>query len=630
MTFRCTINPLSLVGALLIWIFGPALSEEPALRPSFAEPSIVTVKSGEIINIPLRAKGASQGTRYLIRSQPQHGSLGEIQQKPNGEAYIAYTHDASKGTEEDLFTYAVQNPGAAVSSRAEVKIHIQSPPPKLKVTPTINFGKVLIGTSVIVPFKVTNIGGQKYVGTISAPPPWRVPEDQPQITLSPDSTAEISLTFNPDSEGDFKGELAFTPKFSPNIQLIGSGIAPFDVAPRKITLKPDKNLQRSGHVEITNQSQNVLELSLESSPEIQTTPSLHLSGGETRQITLTASSNDKRNASGKLMVKEGRFSIPVEIIVEALPGRLKIEPFSEIDFGAFPANQSAEGHLSLSNIGGTPIYITLLPPRWIVTNKEEVALEPGEEKKIILYATANKPGILTGQIIIVCDNKKYHLNTLAKIDAPAFNQDEGKTANQYSAHPKETEKKKLSRAEIAGDALQINDIFQEGHNIYLTWKDPFPKKRNYQIERQFVTSRSVILREKIKLKSQSRTGKSSTKDIVEENAKYQKALKEAMQNDKVVTLWLPVSDVSYTTQNDGLILATFPAPPGRQVTVRVSSKSLDGKQSPFHSVIHIPLKDHPSSPWSTTFYYAGLVILAAFFGFVWWKARQKRLLLKPH
>ena len=107
------------------------LSKEEIVRPSFAENVSATVERGGKTVITLRARVAGRETRYLIRTPPAQGRLGEVRVSETGTATIEYFSSGEGKFFTDHFTYAVQNLGANMSARAEVQISIVESPPKI-------------------------------------------------------------------------------------------------------------------------------------------------------------------------------------------------------------------------------------------------------------------------------------------------------------------------------------------------------------------------------------------------------------------------------------------------------------------------------------------------------------------
>ena len=121
--------------------------DPPLVPPPMAQPQTLSIFRGENIEVPLSAQGrAPSQLKFLIRSLPSKGRLGEIRVTGPKSAEVSYFHDeTSEGS--DSFTFAVQAIDSPVSAAAPITISICEEPPTLSVVKSVDFGTMEVGTT---------------------------------------------------------------------------------------------------------------------------------------------------------------------------------------------------------------------------------------------------------------------------------------------------------------------------------------------------------------------------------------------------------------------------------------------------------------------------------------------------
>ncbi len=171
----------------------------------------VSIYRGRSIEIPLRAIGRTPGQlRFLIRTQPKHGTIGPIQIIDFKNAVVTYIQDEKSAATSDSFTFAVQGPDSPVSAPGVVSLTISEEPPAFSVVREADFGTVTLGNTRSEEIVLTNSGGGVLSGRITVPPPWRIAGNE-MYRLGRKESQKVRLVFAPTEDEEFNGQLRFLP-----------------------------------------------------------------------------------------------------------------------------------------------------------------------------------------------------------------------------------------------------------------------------------------------------------------------------------------------------------------------------------------------------------------------------------
>lgn len=209
---------------------GRGRANEPAVsarvRPANATDASVQVPLGGSAEITLHARGQlGKNVGFLLRDPPVHGTVSEPRPTGRDTAVVTYTHRAGDGATADLFTYAVQAPGTAVSAMATVEVRVTDEPPRIAVVenPGLDFGAVLPGAEARRELMLENRGGGVAVGTLAPPDPWGV-EGAASYRLARAERQAFTLVFRPGVARTFDGRVILGRADDQSAQLTGVGL----------------------------------------------------------------------------------------------------------------------------------------------------------------------------------------------------------------------------------------------------------------------------------------------------------------------------------------------------------------------------------------------------------------------
>jgi len=373
-----------------IWLLGLAVvqaapKEEPTpAPPPMPQTQNITIFRGRTVEIPLRAIGrAASQLKFLIRTQPKHGKLGEIQFTSRKTAIVTYYHDEKSAATYDSFTYAVQGAGTAVSAPGVVNIAISEEPPALSVIHALDFGQAWVGEKRSEEVVIRNTGGGTLVGRIIVSEPWKI-LGSPEYRLSRKEEKKIRVLFAPSDPGEFSARLLFSHDPRSSVTLSGGAQAPFEFDPAgevQLAAEPGKT-GRSGRLKIRNltPADRLVDVSL---PEQIEAPD---------EITIPANGEatlDLRAKEGFLSGLEDRIDLESEgyqrslpLRVAAVPAILRSEPAEGLDFGEVSVKTPVRRTLSLRNEGGLPARLRVEFPKEVllIPDPNAVVLAPGEKR----------------------------------------------------------------------------------------------------------------------------------------------------------------------------------------------------------------------------------------------------------
>ena len=200
------------------------------LVPANGNPQEVQVHQGESIEIVLTAHGQPGKTiAFAIRTPPEHGRIeGPPRQLTRNTASVTYVHRAADGAGNDVFSYAVQTAGSAVSAAVPVSITVLGEPPNLVATPAeLDFGTVKTGETTRATLTLENRGGGTAVGRVEPPPPWTV-DGAVEYHLGHGETQSFQIVFQPPYGQAYVEGVHVRSEAGQDVRLIGSGVGPVD------------------------------------------------------------------------------------------------------------------------------------------------------------------------------------------------------------------------------------------------------------------------------------------------------------------------------------------------------------------------------------------------------------------
>ena len=392
---------------LVALLAGPALQaapkELPVLPPPMAQPQSLSIFRGRSVEIPLRAQGRTPGQlKFLLRSRPSNGRLGEIRVTGPKTAVVTYTHD-DNGESSDSFTFAVQTLDSPVSAAAPITIAISEEPPALSVVHSLDFGSVQVGETREEQITLRNSGGGLLEGRMDAPRPWKI-LGAAEYRLGRNQERKVRILCVPDEEQEYSGKLVFSHDTRSAVELSASAISPFEFQPsREIELaSQDGDAVRTGGVAIRNRTSRDRTVEISVPPEISSPDQVTISAGEESRIALETEPAFLGASEGVVGFESEGFRHSIPLRVFALQPVLRIEPREGLDFGEIQPRKRYKGFLRIKNEGGSAARLraTASNDILLVPDPNTAVLQPGETRIFEVALEASSIGDYRSQIVI--------------------------------------------------------------------------------------------------------------------------------------------------------------------------------------------------------------------------------------
>lgn len=307
---------------------------------------------------------------YIIRDFPSAGKIVGILSNRNDRstASITYYADPNSAETKDSFTFAARYPGGKLSTPVRCDIQIKDASASIEVTsPNVDFGKVMLGETVIKEIFITNRGKAPYISNLNVSSPWKVVYPaSAQLAIPGESRTSIKVAFTPTTSGDASFTLPFGSGLKGKCLLRGTVIAPvtFKQETWDMTINP-KTRDREVSIVVTNNSIAPATVALRASSRltIEGGRTAILPPGKESIIQVKLPATDVRPIDGGLEIKmqEG-YSQVTKIKSPTVPAKLHIEIPGQlvqdvINFGRVNAGRSLEKNIILKNLGGEIIAI---------------------------------------------------------------------------------------------------------------------------------------------------------------------------------------------------------------------------------------------------------------------------------
>ncbi|MDF1816338.1 MAG: hypothetical protein P1V20_29330 [Verrucomicrobiales bacterium] len=346
---------------------------------------IQTVK-GHQVSFYIYAKTKTPGMRveFLVRQFPSAGKLISIisNQENRSSAEVTYIADPNSGATMDAFTFAARYPGGKYSSVARCSIEIKDAQALIEVTPTAEFGKLLVGEKQEREIKITNRGNAPYSTTLNLPPPWKVVSPgKGKLQLSPGSQENVVLEYKPTFGGPSNYDLILNRGEKGTCKLAGEAVVPFYITGEEWELKVNPETgRREGDVIVKSNHTRPFEVFLRSSErlKVKTSEFTVLLPEKENRIHCYLEEDDVMAFDGGLEIKMKQGfkevtsvfanTVPANLVVD-VPGQLGHEV---INFGKVTAGRSAERGILLKNKGGElmPLDVSVSEPFRVLTNTD--------------------------------------------------------------------------------------------------------------------------------------------------------------------------------------------------------------------------------------------------------------------
>ena len=392
---------------LLALLAGASLQAEPQdpplVPPPMAQPQALSIFRGDNIEVPLRAQGrAPSQLKFLIRSNPSKGRLGEIRLTGPKSAEVTYFHD---GTSEgsDAFTFAVQAIDSPVSAAAPITISISEEPPTLSVVNSLDFGTMEVGTTREEEIILRNSGGGELKGEMEVPPPWRIVGSK-EYRLGRKQAASIQIICAPSEPEEYAEKLVFSHDARVAVDLTANAISPFELSPAgEIELASQEGgTLRSAEVAIRNLTPRDRTLRITVPAELAAPDQMVIPAGGVQRITLQTKPAFLGPFETTMTLESEGFRQDLPVRVLALPASLHIEPREGLDFGEIEPRQRYRGFLRVKNEGGSAARLQTKVPSEVllVPDPNSVVLQPGQTRVFEVAFEVSSPGSYRSAITI--------------------------------------------------------------------------------------------------------------------------------------------------------------------------------------------------------------------------------------
>ena len=377
--------------------------DPPLVPPPMAQPQSLSIFRGDNIEVPLRAQGrAPSQLKFLIRSYPSKGRLGEIRLIGPKSAEVTYFHD---GTSEgsDAFTFAVQAIDSPVSAAAPITVSISEEPPTLSVVKAVDFGTMEVGTAREEEIILKNSGGGELEGEMEVPPPWRIVGSK-EYRLGRKQEGTVRIVCSPSEPQEYAGKLVFSHDARLAVDLSANAISPFALSPaREIELtSQDSGTLRFADMAVRNRTTRDRTLRITVPAELAAPNSIVVPAGGEQRIALQTKPGFLGALETTMTLESEGFKQSLPVRVFALPASLHIEPREGLDFREIEPRQRYRGFLRVKNEGGSlarlqakiPLEVLLVP------DPNAAVLQPGETRVFEVAFEVSSPGSYRSEITI--------------------------------------------------------------------------------------------------------------------------------------------------------------------------------------------------------------------------------------
>jgi hypothetical protein len=392
---------------LFILLAGASIQAEPKdpplVPPPMAQPQTVSIFRGNNIEVPLRAQGrVPSQLKFLIRSYPAKGRLGEIRLTGPKSAEVTYFHD---GTSEgsDSFTFAVQAIDSPVSAAAPVTISISEEPPTLSVEKSVDFGTMEVGTTHEAEIILRNSGGGELKGQMEVPLPWRIVGSK-EYRLGRKQEETVRIVCAPSEPEEYAGKLVFSHDARVTVDLTAKAVSPFELSPaREIELSSQgAGTLRSADVTIRNRTTRDRTLQFTLPAELAAPNPVVIPAGGERKIALTTKPGFLGALETAVTLESEGFKQSLPVRVFSLPPTLHIEPREGLDFGEIEPRRRYRGFLRVKNEGGSAARLQTKVPSEVllVPDPTSAVLQPGQTRVFEVAFEVSSPGSYRSEITI--------------------------------------------------------------------------------------------------------------------------------------------------------------------------------------------------------------------------------------
>lgn len=467
--------------------------------PPMPQAQDVAIYRGRSIEIPLRAIGRSPGQlRFLIRTQPRHGTLGPIQIIDFKNAVVTYTHDEKSSVSSDTFSFAVQGPDSPVSAPGVIALTISEEPPAFSVVREVDFGTVTLGNTRSEEIVLTNSGGGVLAGRITVPPPWRIAGNE-MYRLGRKESQKVRLVFAPADDDEFNGQLRFSHDSKVFVTLSGTGFAPLAFEPAKELSFTENSspARRTAILTLQNRMDAARSVELEYPENLIGPEQLFLKPQEEKSISIEINPIYLGNLDSSITIASEGYRVTLPAKAYALKPILILTPENAFSFGRMTPGEHKEAAFELKNSGGSPARLKIALPQELIVSPDPATavIPPGESRKFAATLELSKAGVFQSAISIDYGGDgpltlPIQADATANAAVPSLSLPANIKSDTASVQPGGTQAEQqvtiLDPQEPAGNDIppikEFNHFRTGTHEIEIGWKIPARNAISYAIE----------------------------------------------------------------------------------------------------------------------------------------------------
>ena len=370
-----------------------------------AKPVNVRFISGMPVDIELDAATSRAGpVRFVIREQPQHGTLSAIRLHPREsfKAIVTYTPNPGDASLVDRFTYACKLEEGSWSAPSPVSLVGKRANPKVEIIQPPNFGRVLPGFETTSKMVLKNTGIAPFAADIQWQAPWLGP---PRIELGIGEQKEFLVSVKPTAPGTliWETELQHGEALS-KVRLYVECTQLFVVAPGQLKLHYDPITgDRRGKVGVANATDLPMKFTIEPPVRVRAPKEIEVPSKQSIDVEISLAPEDVNAFRGELWVinEPYRERVLIDAAPEPAQAVLVSPKTGVVDLGVVPKGKTAQSKVMLQNIGGEAAVLAAqaAPPFRVIESDSAVSIAPGESREMVVEATSGQAGKFTGDII---------------------------------------------------------------------------------------------------------------------------------------------------------------------------------------------------------------------------------------
>ena len=401
------------------------LGADPGVPPPPMDMTI-KVKREVRTEIPLQIYGRrNELLKFLIHKAPEHGKLTEPQQTGKETAAVIYDPPADLGITHDKFYYSVQS-SAGVSSPVEVSITITDAPPILAFPDSVDFPKILAGTTSTKIIELGNKGGGLAVGEMIVDAPWRI-VGSTTYKIGAAEVVAYKLVFEPKEGGSFEGAISFTSNRGHSTSLRGEAFTPLSVSPAKVVME---NLSgtpvRTASFDLANQTDEGRTVRIRGGARLLTPDQVSIPARGKVNIPIHTLASDVGLIDEEIRIESDGFSLGVPVKSPAV-GPIFSVSADHISLGRQPAARPGAGSLTIENMGGSPGAVVIEVTAPFAVSPPRALLNAGEKKVFQITLAPSAAGSYRTWLEVKGERQEFEVG----LDAELYASPRGPVATGY-------------------------------------------------------------------------------------------------------------------------------------------------------------------------------------------------------